>query len=46
MQLVFAHITYFGELDDHRFALIIWYILKGLNEKVFNSFDKNTRSIL
>ena len=34
------------ELEDHQFALILWYMWKGRNNKVFSNLDIDPRDTL
>ncbi|XP_048605075.1 uncharacterized protein LOC125582426 [Brassica napus] len=33
-------------MEDHQFAWILWYIWKGMNNKVFNNMDMDPRDTL
>ena len=33
-------------MDDHQFAWILWYIWKGMNNKVFSNLDMDPRHTL
>ena len=50
-QSLFTNIDYLywrvsPKMDDHQLAWILWYILKGMNNKVFCNIDVDPRDTL